>query len=173
MKTLRVRCRSSCHGRRELLDAAFAAAPRRERPWTRAVALEQKPWLRACCAHAAARCPPRHRFRTASRPKWITLCWKFILAWMMSGHSAGKIPPTRACGCRVIATVTDLVCASVACAGSYSDILGEARREQLHAGRLEAQLERARPHGGSLGAEEVEGGSDARVSIIARPTRLT
>ena len=44
----------------------------------------------------------------------------------------------------MIATVTDLVCASVACAGSYSDILGEARREQLHAGRLEAQLERAR-----------------------------
>ena len=39
--------------------------------------------------------------------------------------------------------------------------------------RVEAQLERARPHGGSLGAEEVEGGSDARVSVIARPTRLT
>ena len=92
---------------------------------------------------------------------------------MMTGHSAGKIPPARACSCRVVATVTDLVCASVACAGSYSDILGEARREQLHAGRLEAQLERARPHGGSLGAEEVEGGSDARVSVIARPTRRT
>ena len=92
---------------------------------------------------------------------------------MMTGHSAGKIPPARACSCRVVATVTDLMCASVACAGSYSDILGEARREQLHAGRLEAQLERARPQGGSLGAEEVEGGSDARVSVIARPPRLT
>ena len=74
---------------------------------------------------------------------------------MMTGHSAGKIPPARACSCRVVATVTDLMCASVACAGSYSDILGEARREQLHAGRLEAQLERARRRGGSVGAEEV------------------
>ena len=70
----------------------------------------------------------------------------------MPGHLAGKSPPARACGCRVIATMTDLVCASVACAGSYSDILGEARREQLHAGRLEAPLERAQPHGGPLGA---------------------
>ena len=139
----------------------------------RAAALEQKPWLRACCAYALPSGQSWHRFRTAWRPTWITLYWKFILAWMMAGHLAGKSQPARACSCRVVATVTDLVCASVACAGSYSDILGEARREQLHAGRLEAQLERARPHGGSLGAEEVEGGSDARVLVIARPPRHT
>ena len=53
---------------------------------------------------------------------------------MMPGHLAGKIQPARACSCRVIATMTDLVCASVACAGSYSDILGEARREQTMLG---------------------------------------
>ena len=121
----------------------------------RAVALAQKPWLRACCVLALPSGQSWHRFRTASRLTWITLCWTFILASMMPGHLTGKIPPARACGCRVIATMTDLVCASVACAGSYSDILGEARREQLHAGRLEAPLERAQPHGGSLGALEV------------------
>ena len=60
-----------------------------------------------------------------------------------------------------------------ACTGSQTKLVGALCRAQEHAERREAQLERARRHGGSLGAPAVAGGSDARVSFIARPTRLT
>ena len=60
-----------------------------------------------------------------------------------------------------------------ACTGSQTELVGALCRAQEHAERREAQLERARQQGGSASASDAEGGSDARVSVIPRPTRLT
>ena len=60
-----------------------------------------------------------------------------------------------------------------ACTGSQAELMGALCRAQEHDGRREAQLERARQQDALASASEAEEGSDARVLVIPRRTRLT
>lgn len=92
---------------------------------------------------------------------------------MMPGHSAGKIPPAKACSCRVIATMTDLVCASLRAQAAspslwarsvkHSYILGGARRgPSVLDGGVGRWLRRGSREGAMLESQSQPG-----------PTRLT
>ena len=72
-------------------------------------------WLLPCRAHASARWPSWHDFGASDDQHEERFYWTCLLAWMMSALPAGESQPASACSCRVIATLTDLVCASCLC----------------------------------------------------------
>ena len=152
---------------------APAAVRSRRQPWMTVDHQASQAWLLRCRAHASARWPSWHDFGASDDQQHEErFYWTCPLAWMMSALPAGESQPASACSCRVIATLTDLVCASCLCTQLARHPGGGVveRASELDGSRRNSK--HARQRDGSMGASAALGRSGVQNSVMCLSRRL-